>query len=297
MHSARIVDTFLRASLTASLAGGAAFFGGDFRGCGTFSASGCSNGAAALIARPLDLARSASALVGIFTSFSGFLAIVLAGGAALPLPLAAGLATGAGGGGGAAFGGDFFGGDFFGGGAAFFVCEAVCEAFLAGIRSFASGRSVCVAGCGGWAIAVSKRSRYDETKLQQVSCYCKSPVELMLASAPRAFVRTKARIVPRAHREGAVPLLHAQQTIRLRPAQRGAWPDDPATLAPFGIPTHPRAVLRRVSFVNTAEHLASLRHHVVDDHSRGGGGGSLEHAEVPVGANEAVVTIHQHHVA
>jgi hypothetical protein len=43
------------------------------------------------------------------------------------------LATGAGGGGGAAFGGDFFGGDFFGGGAAFFVCEAVCEAFLAGI--------------------------------------------------------------------------------------------------------------------------------------------------------------------
>lgn len=138
MHSARIVDTFLRASLTASLAGGAAFFGGDFRGCGTFSASGCSNGAAALIARPLDLARSASALVGIFTSFSGFLAIVLAGGAALPLPLAAGLATGAGGGGGAAFGGDFFGGDFFGGGAAFFVCEAVCEAFLAGIRSIAS---------------------------------------------------------------------------------------------------------------------------------------------------------------
>jgi hypothetical protein len=134
MHSARIVDTFLRASLTASLAGGAAFFGGDFRGCGTFSASGCSNGAAALIARPLDLARSASALVGIFTSFSGFLAIVLAGGAALPLPLAAGLATGAGGGGGAAFGGDFFGGDFFDGGAAFFVCEAVCEVFLAGIR-------------------------------------------------------------------------------------------------------------------------------------------------------------------
>ena len=128
MHSARIVDTFLRASLTASLAGDA-FFGGDFRGCGTFSASGCSNGAAALIARPLDLARSASALVGIFTSFSGFLAIVLAGGAALPLPLAAGLATGAGGGGGAAFGGDFFGGDFFGAGAAFLVCDA----FLAGI--------------------------------------------------------------------------------------------------------------------------------------------------------------------
>ena len=138
MHSAKIVDTFLRASLTSrsdtflavvlfSFLAGAAFFGGDLRGCGTFSASGCSNGAAALIARPLDLARSASALVGIFTSFSGFLAIVLAGGAALPLALAAG--TGAGGGGGAAFGGDFFGGDFFGGGAAFFAGEA----FLAGI--------------------------------------------------------------------------------------------------------------------------------------------------------------------
>jgi hypothetical protein len=70
------------------------------------------------------------------------------------------LATGAGGGGGAAFGGDFFGGDFFGGGAAFFVCEAVCEAFLAGIDRL----RVTVAGCGRWETRLPFRNVQDMTK-------------------------------------------------------------------------------------------------------------------------------------
>jgi len=111
-----MVDTFFRASLTEAVSdfggfGGGAFLAGAFF-AGALSASGCSHTAAAFTWRPSALARSASALVGTLTIFTGFLAIVFFGGgdflaAAFGAALAAGLGAALGAALGAGFGGDF----------------------------------------------------------------------------------------------------------------------------------------------------------------------------------------------